>query len=335
VQKFWSILFGATMAAAFLLFLVSPFVNWWLPKNVATFGAGIDNLFYLILGITGFFFVLTEAILVYVLWRYSGQPGRKASYFHGNHRLEVIWTLVPGFILLLLGIVQIDVWARVKFAKNMPKPNGETEQMEVTAQQWEWRVRYPNPGRMESWQKNSQLAMDFGQNPHFDDVHLTNEIHCWQEAKVLVHLKTQDVIHSFFLPNLRLKQDALPGKTIPVWFAVTEANTEMTEDRGTGEKRWIQKGYDTAKGTTSEPGLAWELACAEFCGTRHSFMRGKLYVHPDRADFLAWLAHEEAEQNRSHPPGSEPRIAATAAPSTGTKDNPRRYSLSSAAIAVR
>jgi cytochrome c oxidase subunit 2 len=298
------------MAASLLLFVISPFVGWWLPKNVATFGAGIDNLFYLILAITAFFFVLAEAILVFALWRYSGGTARKSSYVHGNHRLEVIWTLVPGLILLLLAIVQVQVWAEVKFAKNMPRPDGDTEQMEVVARQWEWRVRYPDPGRMESWRERPERALDFSQNPHIDDVHLANEIHVWQGAKVLVHLKTQDVIHSFFLPNLRLKQDALPGKTIPVWFAVTESNTEITQDPQTREKRWIQKGYDFAKGTTTEPELAWELACAEFCGTRHSFMRGKLYVHPDRADFLAWLAQAEAEQNRLKPSAATPALAA-------------------------
>jgi cytochrome c oxidase subunit II len=309
VHKFWSIVFGGTMTAALLLFVVSPFVGWWLPRNVASFGSGIDNLFYLILGITGFFFVLAEAILVYVLWRYGGQPGRKASYFHGNHRLEVIWTLVPGLILLLLGVVQIQVWAEIKFAKNMPKPDDKTEQIEVIAQQWEWRVRYPNRGRMESWQRDQLLAQDFGQNAHFDDIHLANEIHVWKDAKVLVHLKTQDVIHSFFLPNLRLKQDALPGKTIPVWFQVIEANTEMKEDPNTQEKHWIQKGYNRATGQTTEPELAWELACAEFCGTRHSFMRGKLYVHKDRQDFLDWLNYTESEQNRSRPSGAAPVVA--------------------------
>jgi cytochrome c oxidase subunit 2 len=298
VQKFWGVLFGATMLAALLLFIVAPFVGWWLPKNVATFGAGIDGLFYLILAITGFFFILTEAILVYAMVRFAGRPGHKASYTHGNHKLEIIWTLVPGVILLLLAIVQIQVWADVKFQKNMPAPNGVTQQMEVLARQWEWRVRYPNSERMGSWVNNERLALDFGQNPHVDDIQVANEIHTWQGVRVLVHLKTQDVIHSFFLPNLRLKQDALPGKTIPVWFEVTESNVEPRENPQTHEKRWVEKGYNPANGTTTDLSMIWELACAEFCGTRHSMMRGKLYVHKDKADFLEWLKSAEAEQNR-------------------------------------
>jgi cytochrome c oxidase subunit 2 len=320
VQKFWSILFGGVMGGALLLFIVSPFVHgWWLPKNVATFGGDIDNLFYLILGITGFFFVLTEAILIYAMWRFAGQPGRKASYTHGHHRLEVIWTLVPGAILLLLAIVQVNVWLHVKDKKYMwlyikdageqvasrAKTDDLAQQIEVTARQWEWRIRYPSSKRMESWVKDANLAKDFAQSPHLDDLHLVNEIHTWKgstdkEHRVLVHLRTLDVIHSFFLPNLRLKQDALPGKTIPVWFAVTDHNTTAITNRDTNKKdRWVEIGYDPATGKTNDLGMIWELACAEFCGTRHSMMRGKLYVHENEADFLDWLKQAEARQNQT------------------------------------
>jgi cytochrome c oxidase subunit 2 len=294
------------MLGALLLFIVSPFISgWWLPKDISTYGGGIDRLFYIILGTTAFFFILTEAILVYAMLRYAGRPERRSSYVHGNHTLEMVWTLVPGVLLFLLAVVQINVWAEVKFQKNMPAPDAKTQQIEVVARQWEWRVRYPSEDRMKTWQKDPTRAKDFEPNPHQDDVHSVNEIHVWKGGKeppeqhrVLVHLKTRDVIHSFFLPNLRLKQDALPGKTIPVWFAVTESNTKPIEDSKTHEKRWVEVGCDAATGEVTDPSKIWELACAEFCGTRHSLMRGKLYVHENEADFLDWLRHAEAAQNR-------------------------------------
>ena len=95
MQKWWSLLFGAVLGASFLLFLVSPFIpSWWLPRNVASFGWEIDYLFYVILAFTGFFFVLTEAILVWAMYRYAYRPGQKAVYVEGNHRLEVAWLSV-------------------------------------------------------------------------------------------------------------------------------------------------------------------------------------------------------------------------------------------------
>jgi cytochrome c oxidase subunit 2 len=317
VQKFWSILFGATMAGALLLFIVAPFTGgwlppngWWLPRNVATFGPGIDNLFYLILAITGIFFVLTEAILVYNLYRFAGQPGRKSIYQHGNHTLELAWTFVPGVILLVLAIVQIQVWAEVKFQKNMPRPDGTTQQIEVVARQWEWRLRYPSRARMTEWEQDPSKAGDFAANPHLDDVLMPNDLHIWKGTqdkpnRVLVHLRTLDVIHSFFLPHLRLKQDALPGKTIPVWFAVTDHNVEYDAKSG----RWVEIGGLDSVGKAKDPEKVWELACAEFCGVRHSMMRGKLFVHKDKEDYLKWLQKAEADQNAYQPVTQTPVVS--------------------------
>jgi cytochrome c oxidase subunit 2 len=315
VQKLWSVLFGVVMLAAFLLFAVAPLVQgWWLPRNVASFGGDIDNLFYLILAITGFFFVLTEALLIWNMYRYAEEPGRRAIYVHGNHKLEVLWTIVPGAILLFLAIAQVPVWMVVKhiFTWNEVKQKAAAEaratpdvlQVEVSARQWEWRIRYPSVAHIQTWQKDEKAAEeDFLRRlpEQADDVHAVGQLHCWQGERVVVHLKTRDVIHSFFLPNLRLKQDALPGKTIPVWFMCKEYNTAPDGDR------WVD-GYDPATQTWAkyDPKTQaydsqehiWELACAEFCGARHSMMRGRLYVHKDKEDFLKGLTQAAAEQNR-------------------------------------
>lgn len=298
MQKYWSVLFGAVLLASLLLFIVAPLVpGWWLPRNVSTFGPGIDGLFYLILSITGFFFILTEVILVYAMYKFAWDPNRKSTYTHGNHRLEMIWTLIPGSILFFLALWQIGVWVDVKYQTRMPRPEDAGLQFEVLARQWEWRLRYPSVDRFLSWQRDPLKARDFASNPHVDDIRLVNEVHVWKGEKILLYLKTQDVLHSFFLPNLRLKQDAVPGRTIPVWFAVTEANVKVVEDPLTRQKRWVEK--DNPRTGETDPDMVWELACAEFCGSRHSLMRGKLYVHESKLDFLDWLRAAEAEQNRT------------------------------------
>lgn len=333
MNKLWSILFGVSMAAAFLLFPYAYVKGWWLPQDVSTYGDRIDWLFYLILFITGFFFVVTEALMVYFMYVYAGKPEGQQHVFghhyaeervmwtsffkrifkpvtaliHDQHRLELAWSLIPGLILLFIAIAQINVWAEIKYQTNMPALDTTVQQMEVTARQWEWRVRYPSPRRLQEWKTNPELAKRFLMHPEPDDVRVVNEIHVWKGSKadprkVLVHLKTLDVLHSFFLPHVRVKQDALPGKTIPVWFAVTEANTVRREEDG--QVRWVEKGYDPKTGKTTEPGMIWELACAEFCGSRHSMMRGKLYVHETEQDFLAWLELAAAEGQRTQPPAA-------------------------------
>jgi cytochrome c oxidase subunit 2 len=296
-QKFWALLFGAVIAACTLLFVVAPFVpGWWLPKNMASFGQGTDNLFYLILAFTGFFFLLTEGILVHAMWKYVAQPGQRSTYTHGSHKLEMLWTIVPALILLFIAFAQVRAWSDIKYQARMPVPH---QVFEVTARQFEWRFRYPtaeqNAEMLKGWQEGQETkaAAEWQREPHADDVRLVNEVHTWKGARVRFYLKSRDVIHSFFLPNMRIKQDALPGKVIPVWFDTAdkdtaESNCEYDADR----KSWV---IDPKKVPQSE------LACAELCGWGHYKMRGMIYVHKDEADYKKWLEHAGAEERRTAP----------------------------------
>jgi cytochrome c oxidase subunit II len=299
VHKWWSILFGVVMAAAALLFLVSPFMGWWLPKNVSSFGGQVDGLYYLILAITGFFFILTEAILVYNIYRF-GEPGRRAHYVHGNHTLEVLWTVVPAAILLLIALLQVRTWEDIKYQSRMPEPD---QVLEVSARQFEWRMRYPASQQLDlitkTWRANKQepaLAREWSREAHADDLHVVNGLHTWKDANVRIYLTTRDVLHSFYLPNLRLKQDALPGKTIPVWFRATDWNTMYDKE----SKTWVY-GVDSATGKSNEPSQAWDLACAELCGWGHYKMQGRLYVHATYDDFRKWFDEALKEQSRTQP----------------------------------
>src|SRR5947209_4667494 len=110
-HKFWGGLFGVVLLAAFLLTAVSPFVGWWLPPASSSYARDIDFLYYLILFVVAFFFVLTESLLVYNMFRFAHEPGRKAQFVHGNHRLEMLWTVIPGVLLFGLAVWQINVWA--------------------------------------------------------------------------------------------------------------------------------------------------------------------------------------------------------------------------------
>jgi cytochrome c oxidase subunit 2 len=295
-QKFWALLFGAVLAASALLFVVAPFVpGWWLPTNMASFGQETDNLFYLILAFTGFFFFLTEGILVYAMWKYVARPGQKSTYTHGSHKLEVLWTIVPAAILLFIAFAQVQAWSHIKYQSRMPVPN---QVFEVTARQFEWRFRYPsteqNAQMLKGWVEGQETkaAAEWQREPQADDTHLVNEVHTWKGARVRFYLKSRDVIHSFFLPNMRIKQDALPGKVIPVWFdtagATAQANCKFDESA----KTWV---IDPKKISQSE------LACAELCGWGHYKMRGLIYVHEDEADYNKWLAYASSEERRTKP----------------------------------
>jgi cytochrome c oxidase subunit 2 len=212
----------------------------WLPEDVSTYGARIDGLFHLIYIITLVTFVLVEGLLIVFIVRYRRQPGRRAVYSHGNTALEIVWTIVPAVILVFLGIVSNEGWREIK--ATIPETDMHVE---VTGKQFNWEVRYAG------------LDGRFGTE---DDVQFDNELRVPVNKKVRVTLKSRDVIHSFFLPNLRLKQDTVPGREIDVWFEATKVGK-------------------------------YEMPCAELCGFGHSGMKGDLYVET-AADYERWATEK-------------------------------------------
>ena len=267
--KFWAGLFGMTMLACFALFVVAPFVGWWLPEGVSEHSGGVDGLFYFILIITGIFFVLTEGLLVYFMFCFSAKkpigevdahkppnpelaqkmvkPFKK--YIRSEHSLEIAWTIIPAILLLVIAVVQIPAWVGAKFPSYQPGQEKGTPpfQIAVSARQFEWRMRYPHPDTWQSWKetwqkephKAKRIVRRWSKYPYIDDVHIPNELHVWTNENksederfpaFVIRLSTLDVQHNFNLPNFRVKQDALPGKIIPVWFRPTKANTLFSHD---------------------------------------------------------------------------------------------------------
>ncbi len=251
------------------------------PENIGTYGKDIDSLYILILWITGVTFVLTQVLLVAFLVKFRARPGGKAVYLHGNHSLEVVWTIVPGVILFALALVQSGTWSAIKI--RMPA-DSEGPVLHVLAQRFNWNIRYAGRDGL------------FG-TP--DDVTDLRVLHVPVDAKVIVHLRSIDVIHSFFLPNLRLKQDVVPGLTIRQWFEAKKTTMQARKER-------------------DNPRFNFELACAELCGEAHYDMWGKLVVHRDTDDdvdeapddrvyhaglsYRGWLRQKAVEQEGVEPP---------------------------------
>lgn len=212
-------------------------LDWWLPPNVSTYGKDIDFLFHLIYYITGVSFLLVAGGMVAFLVLYRHREGRRATYIHGHTTLEIIWTIVPALILVVLSFLSQATWGNVK--GHLPPSQ---HRVRVTGKQFNWEMLYPGPD---------------GQFGTADDLMLDNELHVPVNKVIRVSLTSRDVIHSFFLPNLRLKQDSLPGREIEAWFEATK------------------------------PGR-YEIPCAELCGFGHSGMKGWLTVHTPE-EYARWV----------------------------------------------
>ena len=316
-NKGWSIVFGVVMLACAVSFAIAPMMGWWLPRGDSSHAWDVDFLFYVIFWIVAFFFILTEAILVAFLWLYSSTPEGKrpisetaetagmlkplSGFLHNQHRVELAWTFIPAVILLYIAFAQVNAWANIKYETRKKAQVGQGQtgaslQIGVSARQFEWRVRYPSVERFKSWKDDkADDFKSFGKVPQADDVYVVNELHIWQDHQIIVYLTTRDVIHSFNLPNFRVKQDALPGKLIPVWFQTIDskkyhktANCKWDADKG----RYVDGiNPDTGK---EDANFKYDLACAELCGWGHYRMIGRLFVHKDRDEFVDWL--EKAEK---------------------------------------
>ena len=208
----------------------------WLPEDVSTYGHEIDSLFYLIYYITGATFILVTVLMVVFLFMYRERPGRRAVYSHGNTTLEIIWTIIPAVILVVLAFMSVSTWAKVK--REVPDTDFE---LRVVAKQFNWEVSYPGP--------DAKLGTE-------DDIKFDNDMHVPVNKPIRLVLTASDVIHSFFIPNMRFKQDVVPGRDITAWFEATK------------------------------PGK-YELPCAELCGFGHSGMKGWLFVYTPE-DYKKW-----------------------------------------------
>ena len=162
----------------------------------------------------------------------------------------MIWTSVPSGILLFIALYQMDVWAQYRIKSYYPKTLEPIA--EVTARQFEWRIRYPARGKK------------LMPTPQPDDIYTVNDLWVPTGYPVGISLRSDDVQHSFFVPELRVKQDAVPGLAIPVWWEMTDTGT-------------------------------YDLVCAELCGWGHYKMRAQV-VAVSESEFETWKVKVAAEQ---------------------------------------
>ena len=247
MKRFWSFLFLLVPIGGVGTFVAAPYFNIGLPQDVSEHGRVIDNLFMFILYLTGAVFLVTECALFYFTWKYDARSNAEpVKYSHGSHALEIVWTILPAVTLLFIAIYQMEAWAAAK----MQPPDIPTT-AEVTGRQFNWDFRYPGPD-------NELYTED-------DIVRTDGKLYLPVDEEILLRINSADVLHSFFLPNLRLKQDVVPGMEQSMWFKAKKTG-----------------GYD--------------IVCAELCGWGHYKMKGRVFFLP-RAKFEEKLAEMIDEQN--------------------------------------
>jgi cytochrome c oxidase subunit II len=244
--------------------------TWWLPHGASAAAPWIDHQFALTYVLMGIVFVAAQCGLGWLVWKHrDGASNKPVQYSHGNAMLEIVWTALTAILFVGLNLMGSHVWANERFE---PAGAGAVP-VEVTGMQFAWYFRYPGPdgtyGRTNaklmdpSAGNEAALGLDTSDPAAKDDV-VTGTLYLPVGRQVDLTLRAVDVIHSFFVPSLRFKQDTVPGLAIHMHFTPTEI----------GE---------------------YEIACAELCGLGHYKMHGMVHV-VSQEDFDKWLAAREAEK---------------------------------------
>lgn len=264
----------ALLAVIWLIAFLSTYFfvakTWWLPAGMSAAAAGIDHQFTRTFIAMGIVFILAQCSLGYFAWRYRDRKNAdKVGYSHGNTKLEIIWTTLTAILFIGLNLQGSSIWAAERFQPAGPN----AVPVEVTGMQFAWYFRYPGadgkyaPTKPELEDPSSGGLAAIGvdtEDPAAKDDVVTGVMVLPVNRQVDITLRSEDVIHSLFIPAFRFKQDTVPGLAIHMHFTPDKEGT-------------------------------YEIACAELCGLGHYKMHGVVRVVSEQ-EFQTWLAQREAEK---------------------------------------
>lgn len=228
--------------------------KWWFPESISEHGGRVDSQFMITIIVVGISFAAAQIGLGWVVWKFRDTAdAQRAAYSHGNNRLEVVWTVVTAIIFISLGVMGQRVWASL----HLHKPPPGSLQVEVVAQQFSWNMRYAGKDKVFG-RTDPNLIDDSALNyvgldetdPNAKDDAVVSTLVIPANRPVELILRSKDVTHSFYVPELRFKQDLVPGMNISVHFTATKVGK-------------------------------YELACAELCGMNHYKMKSFMVVVPE------------------------------------------------------
>ena len=229
--------------------------KWWLPTAISDHAPALDRQFMITIIVVGISFAAAQIGLGWMVWKYrdTGKAGDRAIYSHGSNRLEVVWTVITAVVFIALAVMGQSVWASLRL--HDAPPGSYT--VEVVAQQFQWNFHYAGKdgkfGRTEPRLIDDSalnfIGLDSSDASSTDDA-VTAALAIPVNRPVELRLRSKDVIHNFWVPQLRFKQDLVPGMEIKVHFTANKVGK-------------------------------YELACAELCGQLHFKMKSYMLVLPE------------------------------------------------------
>ena len=276
-----------------------------LPDAASEHGSEYDNLMWISFAIIFVVQTVTQALLHYFSYKYRGEKGKKALFYADNDRLEAIWTIIPVFVLAGLILYGLYTWTDIMTVEE----NDEALVVELYAQQFNWKARYAgedgvlgdaNVRFLQDFDGRNLVGIDATDPNAFDDV-VVQELHLPVGREVIFKMRSQDVLHSAYMPFFRAQMNCVPGMITEFAFTPNKTTEEMRQDpdvvakvkkinkiRSQKSKELIAKG-DTALDPYEFDFL---LLCNKICGASHYNMQMKIIVESPE-EYAKWMADQQ------------------------------------------
>lgn len=270
-----------------------------LGTSASEHGPDYDRLMAISMGLIFFVQIITQFLLYYFAFKYRGRKDRVAFYFADNDRLEFIWTIIPVIVLAGLILYGLYAWTNIMFIDDEDK---EALYVEVYAKQFSWEVRYAGKdgvlgkANVRYIEGVNTMGVDMS-DPYAQDDITVNELHLPKGRKVIFKFRSQDVLHSAYMPHFRAQMNVVPGMVTEFAFTPTLTTAEMREDEGIVRKvaeinkiRSQRSAELVANGGEALAPYTFDyfIACNKICGASHYNMQMKIVVD-EADDFNKWL----------------------------------------------
>jgi cytochrome c oxidase subunit 2 len=298
---------------AFLVFIylvtIFSFVSYTkvlLPEAASEHGGTYDRLFFISFALIMIVQIITQALLHYFSFKYRGLKDTKASFITHDNKLEFIWTIIPAIVLFGLILYGMSTWSQIMNFEE----DEEALVIELYAQQWNWKARYAgqdnvlgdaNVRFLNDYDGRNTVGIDSSDPNGLDDVVVTQEFHLPVDRKVIFKFRSQDVLHSAYMPHFRAQMNCVPGMITQFSFTptITTADMRMNADVVDKVNRINKIRYENsqeliAKGEESLDPYQFDylLLCAKICGSSHYNMQMKIIVE-SKKDFEKWIDQQQ------------------------------------------
>ncbi|GAA4276925.1 cytochrome c oxidase subunit II [Aquimarina mytili] len=285
------------------IFCFVKYNSFFLPESASEHGVDYDQLMLISMVLIMFVQIITQGLLHYFAYKYRGKKENKALFFADNDKLEFIWTIIPVIVLAGLIIYGLFTWTDIM---NIDEEEGDPLIVELYAYQFDWRARYSGEdnvlgkANVRYIEGINTLGIDVSDNYGKDDK-ITTELHLPVNRKVIFKMRSQDILHSAYMPFFRAQMNVVPGMITEFSYTPTMTSEEMRNSefmvekvatinkiRKEKSKKLVAKGDEALEEYTFD----YYLLCNKICGVSHYNMQMKIVVESEE-EYKAWLKTQQ------------------------------------------